>query len=221
MRGGSSWSPDGAEIAFYIRGSEGTGRSAVLVVSADGGTAEQLRDNPGYDNRPAWSPDGLAIALNSQGPDGVGRYNTWIVSRDSVGLPWSDPVQLTDFGCRYPRWAHDGASLVCHTGGGRWARVSRDGEVVSRYDPSTAGLREFGVSLQFSPDGSRIYFLGTHEDGSAGLWWIPADGTDATKVVAFDDPSLILPGFFSVGPEDLYLTIAKYESDIWVMDLEW
>ena len=24
-----------------------------------------------------------------------------------------------------------------------------------------------------------------------------------------------------VGPENLYLTIAEYESDIWVMDLEW
>jgi len=26
---------------------------------------------------------------------------------------------------------------------------------------------------------------------------------------------------FTVGPEHLYVTIAEYESDIWVMDLEW
>ena len=44
----------------------------------------------------------------------------------------------------------------------------------------------------FSPDGSRIYFLGTHEDGSRGVWWIPANGGDATKVAALDDPSLML-----------------------------
>jgi Tol biopolymer transport system component len=216
------WSPDGAEIAFYGPGSEGTGgKGEVLVVSADGGTPEQLTNFPGFDNAPDWSPDGLAIAYDSQGPDGVGLENNWIVSRDSVGLPWSDPVQLTDFGCWWPDWAPDGASLVCREGGGKWARVSRDGEVLSRYDPSTAGLQVF-ASLKFSPDGSRIYGFGTHEDGSLGVWWIPANGGDATKVVAFDDPSLnILPAFLTVGVEHLYLTLAEYESDIWVMDLEW
>jgi Tol biopolymer transport system component len=74
---------------------------------------------------------------------------------------------------------------------------------------------------QFSPDGSRIYTVATEEDGSEGVWWIPANGGDATKVVAFDDPSLTVPGYLTVGPEHLYLTIAEYESDIWVMDLEY
>jgi hypothetical protein len=39
--------------------------------------------------------------------------------------------------------------------------------------------------------------------------------------VAFDDPSVAVQGYLTVGPEHLYLTIAEYESDIWVMDLEW
>ncbi len=55
--------------------------------------------------------------------------------------------------------------------------------------------------------------------GGAGS--IPADGGDATKVVAFDDPSLAVFGTITVGPENLYLTIAEYESDIYVMDLEY
>ncbi|MDH3292647.1 MAG: hypothetical protein OEO20_04250 [Gemmatimonadota bacterium] len=39
-------------------------------------------------------------------------------------------------------------------------------------------------------------------------------------VVVLDDPSLIVyvP---AVGPEHLYVNIIEYESDIWVMDLEW
>jgi hypothetical protein len=99
-------------------------------------------------------------------------------------------------------------------------RISRDGEVLARYDLSTAGLRTFG-SLQLSPDGSRIYCIAHDESGSRGVWWIPATGGAATKVVAFDDPSLTVFGNITLGPEHIYLTIAQYESDIWVMDLEW
>ena len=214
---GPDWSPDGAEVAFYSERGEGIGSREVFVVSADGGAPEQLTDFPGLDDHPDWSPDGLAIAFVSH--KGV-PYSLWIVSRDSVGMAWSDPVQLTDFECAMPDWAPDGASLVCYTGGGGWARVSRDGEILSRYDPSTAGLQKTSFRLMFSRDGSRIYLYGTHEDGSEGVWWIPANGGHATKVVAFDDPALTVFAF-SVGPEDLYLSIAEYESDIYVMDLEY
>ena len=207
------WSPDGSEIAFYTIGGD------VIVVPADGGTPEQLTDFP-FSTAPDWSSDGLAIAFNSRGAQGVDPRNTWIVSRDSVGQPWSHPVQLTDPRCGFPDWAPDGASLLCYARGGEWARVSRDGDVLSRYDPSTAGLRRF-ANLQFSPDGSRIYVLATHEDGSEGMWWIPASGGSATEVVAFDDPSVRVLELFTVSPENLYLTIAEYESDIWVMDLDW
>ena len=78
-----------------------------------------------------------------------------------------------------------------------------------------------GGAARLSLDGSRIYISGTHRDGSNGIWWIPAGGGDPTKVVAFDDPSLAVPAGFSVGEEHLYLTIARYESDIHVMDLDW
>ena len=218
------WSPDGTEITFWGQGLGGSGGgSEIFVVSADGGTPEQLTDFPGFEGYPDWSPDGLAIAFNSRGPQKEGRWDLWMVSRDAAGMPWSDPVQLTDFGCPWPDWAPDGASVVCNAeeeGAVKWARVSRDGKVLSRYDASRAGLHGFPAP-QFSADGSRIYFTAAHEDGSRGVWWIPAEGGDPTKIVAFDDPSLTVPGFFSVGPEHLYLTIAEYESDIWVMDLEW
>ena len=132
------WSPDGTEITVFA------GRSSpeVFVVSADDGTPEQLTDFPGFDVFPHWSPDGLAIAFMSEGPQRVGIWDIWIVSRDSVGLPWSEPVQLTDFGCADPEWAPDGASVACLlTEELVWVRVSGDGEVLSRYDASDAGLQ--------------------------------------------------------------------------------
>ena len=89
------------------------------------------------------------------------------------------------------------------------------------YDSSTTGLRRFSRT-RFSPDGSTIYFSATHDDGREGLWWIPAGGGDATLAVAFDDPMLeVIGGYLTVGPENLYLTIAQHESDIRVVDLAW
>jgi serine/threonine-protein kinase len=208
------WSGDGGEIAFYA--SEG-----VFVVSADGGTPQHLVDFPDA-NRPDWSPDGLAIAFESQGSQGEGPVTLWIVSRDSVGGPWSDPVRLTDFPSGNASWAPDGASLLCFTGGGTWPRVSRDGRVLARYDSSTVGLQRIS-GPEFSPDGSKIYLMATDHDGSQGIWWISAGGGEATKVVVLDDPSLseFWGWGFTVGREHLYLTIAEYQSDIWVMDLEY
>jgi Tol biopolymer transport system component len=74
---------------------------------------------------------------------------------------------------------------------------------------------------EFSRDGSRVYLVGVQEDGSPALWWFPADGGEPAKAVAFDDPAMMAPGMFSVGPDRIYLTVAEYESDIWVMDLAW
>jgi serine/threonine-protein kinase len=206
------WSPGGSEIAFEASG-------GILVVSADGGTPEVAADFPGYDGGPSWSPDGLTIAFDSEGPRAELPNKMWIVSRDSVGAPWHDPVQLSDFGCGWPDWAPDGESLVCYAARRGWWKISRHGEVL--YDSSTTGLRRFSPP-RFSPDGSRIYFSATHDDGREGLWWIPAGGGDATLAVAFDDPMLeVIGGYLTVGPENLYLTIAQHESDIRVVDLAW
>jgi len=215
------WSPDGSEIAFYSTQWEGArGRGEVAVVSVSGGRAPvRLTYFPGGDNGPRWSPDGLAIAFNSQGSQGVGPFNIWTVSRDSVGAPWHDPLQLTDFGCGVPEWASDGSSLVCFAGV-ELVRVAREGAVLARYQLSNAGLRQ-SDQPRLSRDGSRIYFQATAQDGSQGVWWVPAGGGDAAKIVAFDDPSIVVLRGFSVGSGNFYVTIAEYESDIYVMDLEW
>ncbi len=217
------WSPDGSEIAFTGTPEEPdtitVGNAEVFVVSADGGSPVQVTDCVA--TSPSWSPDGLAIAFNSWGPDPTGDRNIWVISRDEVGRPWSDPAQLTDLDeCAWPEWAPDGESLVCRTGNGGWVRVSMDGEILSRKDASPVTVSYFSTPV-FSPDGSRLYLSGTHEDGSRGIWWVPADGGEATMVVAFDDPSLVVFSQLTVGPEAFYLTIAEYESDIWVMDLDW
>jgi len=216
------WSPDGSEIAFYSWRPEGVGGQAdILIASADGGIPVQVTDFPGVAGSPDWSPDGLSIAFPADGPDGVPPFEIWIVSRNGVGMPWSEPVQLTDFACTFPDWAPDGESLLCRAGAGELVRLSTEGEVLVRYGASTAGLQNFLVPY-FSHDGSRIYVGGTDVNGSQGVWWIPSGGGHATEVIAFDAPSRVGQiGLLSVGSEDLYLTISDHESDIWVVDLHW
>jgi hypothetical protein len=54
-----------------------------------------------------------------------------------------------------------------------------------------------------------------------GLWSLPVTGREARQLVAFDDPSRSVFPALSVGPDHFYLTISEYESDIYVMDLEY
>jgi hypothetical protein len=85
-------------------------------------------------------------------------------------------------------------------------------------------LSEFVVvgGAIFSPDGATIYFYALDFEGTQGIWFVPTRGGIPKLAIASDDPSLwiYLPGI-SVGPETLYVSVAEYESDIWVMDLEW
>ncbi|MEK6255462.1 MAG: hypothetical protein N2B05_12260, partial [Gemmatimonadales bacterium] len=150
----------------------------------------------------------------------VSAPQLWMVSRDSIGSPWKDPVEVVDHECAYPAWAPDGESLVCEAEEGGWIRISREGEILQRFDFSTMGLRRVGAP-NFSPDGSRIYFHASPEVGPRGVWWIPEGGGDATLVVTFDDPSNFMRPFLSVGREYLYLTIGQTDGDIRVVDLEW
>ena len=212
-----TWSPDGTEFAFYGQ-PQGARAGDVFVVPAAGGAPKALTGFPGIDGHQAWSPDGLVLAFMSQGPEGLDRFTIWTVSRDSVGGRWSEPVQLHDTPCMYPAWAPDGESLVCDAITDIM-RVSRGGELLARLETSTTVIRpRFPV---FSPDGSRIYFHGAEEDGSQGIWWIPPEGGRPTKVVAIDDPAVRLFSAFTVDSERLYFTLAEYDSDIWVSDLEW
>ena len=212
-----TWSPDGAEFAFYGQ-PQGQASSEVFVVPAAGGAPEPLIGFPGINGHQAWSPDGLVLAFMSQGPEGLDGFTIWTVSRDSVGGRWSEPVQLHDTPCLYPAWAPDGESLVCDARTDL-VRMSSDGELLARLVTSSAVVRpRYPV---FSPDGSRIYFHGVQGDGSQGIWWIPPEGGSPTKVVAIDDPAVMLFSAFTVDLERLYLTLAEYAGDIWVTDLDW
>jgi Tol biopolymer transport system component/DNA-binding SARP family transcriptional activator len=208
------WSPDGREIAFYTGGPT----RIPWVMPVEGSGRVRLTSGPYSASRPQWSPDGLRIVvLSGQLRPRVGA---WLVSRDSVGGSWHDPVPLTDRFCWPLAWAPDGSGVLC-TAEQKPALffVSVTGQVLwSRDLPGLAGFME----ARYSRDGSTLYAVDIARDSRYGVWAIADGGRGAARLaIAFDDPALMGMEFLSAGPDRLYLTVAEYESDIWVATLQY
>ncbi len=74
--GGSTWSPDGKQVAFVTNIS---GRSNIWLVPAEGGWPTQLTISDQRQKDPAWSPDGKWIAYASD-YDGNEQWDVFAVS---------------------------------------------------------------------------------------------------------------------------------------------
>ncbi len=80
-----------------------------------------------------------------------------------------------------------------------------------------------GVSrAAFTPDGNVILFNAFDAGFYRHVWAVPVEGGSPRIVVDFSNSSKILyPNGLSVRGDQLYLSLGEFESDIWVMDLEW
>jgi Tol biopolymer transport system component/DNA-binding SARP family transcriptional activator len=228
---GPRWSPDGREIAFTgMPSAGGPGQFEVFVMPAEGGTPIQVSRSTvagGVHAWPTWSPDGLSIAFAANAFVNRGiRGEAWLVSRDSVGGPWGKPTRLFGEPHFFGVWAPDGRSILFKPRtievGSELLTISLAGDTLWRRDiPSTTPLQSFGLNMQIklSPDGHTLYSRGVDKDGAEGIWAIPDFGRGEPRlVVAFDDP-VFRCFYLSVGPERLYLTASRDESDIWVATL--
>ena len=74
--GGSTWSPDGKQVAFVTNI---TGRNNIWIVPSNGGWPTQLTISDQRQKEPAWSPDGKWIAYASD-YDGNEQWDVFVVS---------------------------------------------------------------------------------------------------------------------------------------------
>jgi len=107
--GGSTWSPDGKQVAFI---SNISGRNNLWLVPATGGWPTQLTISDQRQGEPVWSPDGASIAYASD-HDGDEQWDIFLVSPktgDVTNLTTSPDSAELD-----PAWSPDGKQIAYAT----------------------------------------------------------------------------------------------------------
>jgi len=151
----SSWSPDGERIAFSATA---PGRLwKIYVVSAQGGSPQQLMPEEQNEFDPSWSPDGNSLVF------GMGTRNTG-----------NREIQLLDFkthhvstlpgseGLFSPRWSPDGRYI---------SALPSDQQKLVLFDIRTQKWQELAkldtTFPRWSRDGKYIYFVSLSPDQPA------------------------------------------------------
>jgi DNA-binding winged helix-turn-helix (wHTH) protein/Tol biopolymer transport system component len=102
---GASWSPDGKQIAFA--GTDGAWWSShIFIISADGGSKQQLTTGDREESWPDWSADGNLILFGSAGHSPETEIQTFDLRTHQVStVPGSQ-------GLSYARWSPDGRYIA-------------------------------------------------------------------------------------------------------------
>ena len=197
------WSPDGGRIAFS---SNRDGLPELYVMAADGSNPTRVTYNVGYKGQPAWSSDGNKIAFGCE----VWSGNPDICRINSDGTNFvrltSDPAM--DSGAAFSpvdgRIAFETARFGANS---EIAIMEADGSV-RRLAAGTGG-----VQPTWSPDGSRLVFVGTtpswysgrcYPEGGAhnaddfcmamyDIYLVDADGTGLKVIASGANPDWFAP----------------------------
>ncbi|HKQ73648.1 MAG TPA: winged helix-turn-helix domain-containing protein [Blastocatellia bacterium] len=144
------WSPDGKQIVFMA--STPGKRWKTYLISADGGTPQQLMPDERSEYDPGWSPDGntlvFAARTNRELSD-LAIYLFEMGTRQLSKLPGSE-------GLYSPRWSPDGRYIAAHNGGLQNRLLLFD-ITTQKWTELLAGQQASGP--HWSRDGKYIYFV--------------------------------------------------------------
>jgi dipeptidyl aminopeptidase/acylaminoacyl peptidase len=107
--GGSTWSPDGKQVAFI---SNISGRNNLWLVPAAGGWPTQLTISDQRQTQPVWSPDGNWIAYMSDN-NGDEQWNIFLVSPKTGEV--TNLTTSPDSAAIDPAWSPDSQKLAYAT----------------------------------------------------------------------------------------------------------
>jgi len=182
------WSPDATRIAFM--GHQPGKPWSVYVISAEGGSPQQLTPGERDAADPNWSPDGNALVYGrspGEEPRGVGPMDLEILD-----LRTNNVSKVPDSeGLWAPRWSPDGRYILA---------CPRDLDKLMLFDLKNrkwAELARISVGYpEFSRDGDYIYFLGTPPAGQQGIYRVHISDRKLDHVVDLKD--LRVTGYFGL-----------------------
>ncbi len=167
--------PEGGAAVFAYGGFYGDQMGDIFTIRADGTDTRQLTGGPGKRSQPTWSRDGRRIA-----------YRLWQNNTDSVvvmdaggGNPITlntSPVLRDEF-CNERwnlTWSPDGTSLIFPTTSACQSGYDLNSVKADGRSPATRLLAPGTNSLYaaWSPDGSRLAYLGQEAGSSIGLYMV-------------------------------------------------
>jgi len=171
-------------------------RSRLHLLDLEDTSVVQLTDGPHDEIMPSFSPDGTRIAYVTKLGDDPDRHENWDILTIEAA-PGAEPKRVTEgdlMECdpvwgyaSYPAWSPDGQKIACVQGGPlKWiwftlqqvAIFSANGD---RGRLPTAALDRNTTRLQFSKDGTRVFFI-LEDDQSAVLASVATDGSDVQRL---------------------------------------
>ncbi|WP_420625129.1 cell wall-binding repeat-containing protein [Candidatus Poriferisodalis sp.] len=168
-----SWSPDGTKLVFTRL--SGTGRNAeghriepdryIVTMNADGTDERFLAVGGTWERAPRWSPDGSQIAY-------VAGSSVWVSSTDGSGGRAVAGNAHWDGGLS---WSPDGTKLAFTRVDGTDASI-RLVQIDTASEEVLADVPGRESYPQWSPDGQRILFYVSTEEGTRQVWVAGASG---------------------------------------------
>jgi dipeptidyl aminopeptidase/acylaminoacyl peptidase len=147
------WSPDGKQIVFTAS-TPGKPWKTYLI-SAEGGTPQQLTLDESAEHDPGWSPDGKTLVFHAgTARDPSNRiYLLEMKTRQRSKLPGSEGLQS-------PRWSPDGRYIAAHNAVLQNRLLLFD-FTTQKWTELLSG--QLAMGPHWSRDGKYIYFVGSHE----------------------------------------------------------
>ena len=227
-----AWSPDGRKILFSSDMTQDMHDRDIFVINSDGTGLINLSQSTNFDVDPVWSPDSTRIAYRSGAylsDEDLANFSvsnkTKIIvqnvqSGEKIILPTPGGLAVPSS----PQWSPDGSQIVFNCGGMNEKPDDPDsfanyqGICIAALDGSSVQvIYQVEVIIDtskltyhpdpiWSPDGSKIAFVGLLKDGTTQIFTINPDGSDQRQLTTGEMEIKFAPAWSKNGTMLLFLT---------------